>query len=63
MASSHDEGAGPFDACAHCGAPFQPEVRYPATLASGADDEVQLLSFCDATCRRAWEAEAATDGR
>lgn len=55
--SSGETAQDVFDACAHCGAPFEREIRYPAQLTEGPDGESRLYSFCDAECQRAWNEE------
>lgn len=48
---------GPFEACAHCGARFRPETRYPVETRETSDGELELYSFCDQACRRDWLAD------
>lgn len=58
--ATENAGAGddPFDGCAHCGARFEPGVRYPATTRRGDDGTVSIYSFCDDECRAAWSRGA-----
>lgn len=46
----------PFAACANCGDAFEREVSYPVVTRANGNQTVELYSFCDAACRRAWEA-------
>lgn len=46
----------PFAACANCGDTFEREVSYPVVTRANGNQTVELYSFCDAACRRAWEA-------
>lgn len=45
----------PFGVCAHCGAAFEPDVSYPVVTRGGGDRELELYSFCDEGCQRAWD--------
>jgi len=49
-----DAAPEPFEACAHCGRRLRRGVRYPATAENAPDRELQLYSFCDEECQRAW---------
>lgn len=44
----------PFSQCAHCGAGFEPEVNYPVVTRGGGAEQLELYSFCDDECMRAW---------
>lgn len=46
-----------FIACDYCDAPFEVDTRYPVTVREDADGNVQLYSFCDEECQKAWETE------
>lgn len=50
-------GDHPFGTCANCGDAFEPEVSYPVVTRDGGDGELELYSFCDEECMRAWEVE------
>ncbi len=57
MQTNPDDGV--FDACAHCGRSFLPDVRYPVRTEYGAGEELELYSFCDETCVDAWLSSGA----
>ena len=58
MVDDADHGSDEvFDACAHCGRPFETGVRYPVTTKRGPDGTLIVRSFCDCACQRAWDAE------
>lgn len=46
-----------FDACARCGQPFEPDVRYPVTTRRAPDGSLIVRSFCDDACQRDWVAD------
>lgn len=48
--------SGPFGSCANCGKQFEPNVTYPVETREAADGTLQLYSFCDDDCQRAWQA-------
>lgn len=52
--ATDDGHADAFETCAHCGAQFDPGVRYPATTRRGADGSLAVYSFCDSACQAAW---------
>lgn len=45
----------PFEACAECGAPFEPEESYPAVAERDDDGAIQVYSFCGDDCLAAWQ--------
>lgn len=46
----------PFDACAYCGEPFEADVSYPVVARETDGGDLELYSFCDASCEAAWHA-------
>ncbi len=49
-----DSDDRPFSECAHCGAAFDLGTSYPVVVEEAADGGVDLHSFCDESCKRAW---------
>ena len=47
----------PFETCAHCGGRFEPGIRYPVSMRTSEDHELELYSFCDNSCQTAWETD------
>lgn len=47
----------PLETCAHCGAAFEPGVRYPTTSRRDDDGRLELFAFCDEACQTAWRAD------
>jgi hypothetical protein len=50
-----------LDRCAHCGEPFEKNVRYPL-VAERETGELRLHSFCDDGCTEAWRESVARGG-
>ena len=46
----------PFEACDHCGTPFQQDVSYPV-VTQQEDGNVTFKSFCDEECQTAWASD------
>lgn len=54
MATQDTATEDPFERCAHCGAVFEPGVRYPVTTRRDGDG-LEVYSFCDCECQAAWD--------
>lgn len=50
----------PFGTCAHCNTALEPGERYPVETRGEPDGELELYSFCDEACRRAWLTDHET---
>ncbi|MFD1647524.1 DUF7576 family protein [Haloarchaeobius litoreus] len=44
--------------CATCGAPVETDEWHPAASTKRGDGAVQILSFCDHSCRDRWQERA-----
>ena len=53
-----------FDACDHCGEPFETNTTYPVLTPEDDADTMQVYSFCDDQCLSSWrEAGESIDDR
>lgn len=51
-----------FDACDHCGEPFERDTTYPVLTTADDEGSMELYSFCDDECLSAWHDSGAIDG-
>lgn len=54
VAEAQGENDRPLGECAHCGSEFELDVDYPVATRK-LEDGVTFFSFCDQTCKAAWE--------
>lgn len=54
--TARDASGDPFEACAHCDAPFEPGVSYPVAVERRGEGDPELYSFCDVECEAAWRS-------